>query len=452
MKKFDVMVIGSGSGLELSAEAAERGQSVAVVEEGPFGGTCLNRGCIPSKMLIHTADVLETIRGAGRFGIQARVDGVDWESIIRRVSDEIDGDARVIEAGNRQTPNITVFKGSGRFVGEKTVEVNGERIGAESILIAAGARPRVPQINGISDVPYVTSDEALRLPRQPRRLSIVGGGFIAAEMAHFFGSLGTEVTIIQRGPALVQQEDRDVSDRFTEVYERRFDVVLNAQVTDARRNGEEIAVEVSREGNTETIESDALLLASGRIPNSDVLQVGLTGVEVDQGGFIKVDEYLETGVPGIWALGDIVGKNLLKHSANLEVAYVANNLFNPNDKVAVDYHAMPHAIFASPQVAGVGLTEQRAKELGVRYTVATYDYADTAYGSSIGDRDGFVKALADPESREILGCHIIGTDASILIQDVTNAMRLTTDAITQSIYVHPALPEVVLRAFGALEL
>ena len=234
-------------------------------------------------------------------------------------------------------------------------------------------------------------------------------------MAHFFGSLGTEVTIIQRGPVLVQQEDRDVSDRFTEVYKRRFNVVLNARVTDAHLNGEEIAVEVSREGNSETIASDALLLASGRIPNSDVLQVGLTGVEVDQGGFIKVDEYLETGVPGIWALGDIVGKNLLKHSANLEVAYVANNIFNPNDKVAVDYHAMPHAIFASPQVAGVGLTEQEATELGVRYAVATYDYADTAYGSSIEDRDGFVKALADAESREILGCHIIGTDASILI-------------------------------------
>ena len=448
------MVIGSGSGLELSSEAAERGLSVAVVEEGPFGGTCLNRGCIPSKMLIHTADVLETIQGAGRFGIQAKVESVDWESIIRRVADEIDGDAQSIEAGNRQIPNITVFKGSGRFVGEKTLEVNGERISAENVLIAAGARPRVPQISGISDVPYVTSDEALRLPRQPRRLTIVGGGFIAAEMGHFFGSLGTEVTIIQRGPVLVQQEDRDISDRFTEVYQRKFHVLLNAQVTDARRNGDEINVEVSREGNTETITSDALLLASGRIPNSDVLQVGLTGVEVDQGGFIKVDEYLETGVPGVWALGDIVGKNLLKHSADLEAAYVANNIFNPNSKVAVDYHAMPHAIFASPQVAGVGLTEQRARELGIRYAVATYDYADTAYGSSIEDRDGFVKALAHSESREILGCHIIGTDASILIQDVTNAMRmrLTTDAITQSIYVHPALPEVVQRAFGALEL
>ena len=454
MDKFDLMVIGSGSGLEVSAEAAELGLSVAVVEEGPFGGTCLNRGCIPSKMLIHSADIVQTVATAERFGINARVERIDWQSIISRVNDEVDGDARAVEEGNRQTPNITVFKGRGKFVSEKTLEVDGERLGAETIVIAAGARPRVPEIGGLPDVPYVTSDEALRLPEQPRRLTIVGGGYIAAEMAHFFGSLGTEVTLIQRGPLLVQQEDRDVSNRFTEVYQRRFRLLLNAQVSDAHRRGDEITVQVSRDGDTEAVVSDALLITAGRVPNADLLQVEHTGVEVDQRGFVRVDEYLQTRVPGIWALGDIVGKNQLKHNANLEAAYVAHNIFNPQGKVAVNYHAVPHAIFASPQVAGVGLTEQRASELGVAYTAATYDYRDTAYGASIEDRDGFVKVLADPETREILGCHIIGTDASILIQEVANAMRsrLTTDAITDSIYVHPALSEVVQRAVGALGL
>ena len=454
MDKFDLMVIGSGSGLEVSAEAAELGLSVAVVEEGPFGGTCLNRGCIPSKMLIHSADIVQTVATAERFGINARVERIDWQSIISRVNDEVDGDARAVEEGNRQTPNITVFKGRGRFVSEKTLEVDGERLGAETIVIAAGARPRVPEIGGLPDVPYVTSDEALRLPEQPRRLTIVGGGYIAAEMAHFFGSLGTEVTLIQRGPLLVQQEDRDVSNRFTEVYQRRFRLLLNAQVSDAHRRGDEITVQVSRDGDREAVVSDALLIAAGRVPNADLLQVEHTGVEVDQRGFVRVDEYLQTRVPGIWALGDIVGKNQLKHNANLEAAYVAHNIFNPQGKVAVNYHAVPHAIFASPQVAGVGLTEQRASELGVAYTAATYDYRDTAYGASIEDRDGFVKVLADPETWEILGCHIIGTDASILIQEVATAMRsrLTTDAITDSIYVHPALSEVVQRAVGALGL
>ena len=452
MKKFDLIVIGSGSGLEVSAEAAERGFSVAVVEHGPFGGACLNRGCIPSKMLIHCADVMETIQRAHLFGIKATVESVDWQFIIKRAYSEIDSDAQSIEEGNRQAPNIAVYKDTARFVGEKTVEVSGERISADTVVIAAGTRPSVPEIPGLGDVPYITSDEALRLPGQPRRIAIVGGGYIAAELAHFFGSLGTEVTITHRGPILLRDEDEQVSQRFTEVYQREFNLLLNAQVSRAYRNGDEIALEVSLDGHRLSIAADVLLMATGRIPNTDLMEVAKTGVEVDGRGFVKTDEYLETRVPGIWALGDIVGRYLLKHSANLEAEHVANNIFNPDHKVAVDYHSMPHAIFASPQVAGVGLTEQKALKQEIDYVAATYDYYNTAYGSSIEDRDGFVKVLANPESGEILGCHIIGSEASMLIQEAVNAMRLrlSTDAITQSIYVHPALPEVVQRAFGAL--
>jgi dihydrolipoamide dehydrogenase len=454
MQTFDLMVIGTGSGLEVSSDAAAMGLSVAIVENGPFGGTCLNRGCIPSKMLIHCADVMETIHRASLFGINATVQGLDWQFIVRRATDTVDSDAQAIEDGNRDHPNITVFKGDGRFVTEKTLEVNGERIGAETIVIAAGSRPSIPSIPGISDVPYLTSDEALRLPRQPERLAIIGGGFIGAELAHFFGSLGTEVTIIQRGPLLAPREDEDVARRFTEVYQRKFNVLLNANVVRASRAGDDIALEVVTNGDTQAVTADALLLAAGRVPNTDLLEVSNTGVGVNSQGFVEVDEYMETSVSCIWALGDIVGKYLLKHSANLEAAYAAHNMFNPHNKVAVDYHAMPHSIFASPQVAGVGLTEQTAREQNVSYVTATYNYQDTAYGSSIEDQDGFVKVLANHETREILGCHIIGSDASMLIQEAVNAMRmrLSTDAITQSIYVHPALPEVVQRAFGSLSL
>ena len=319
-------------------------------------------------------------------------------------------------------------------------------------MIAAGTRPSVPDIPGLLDVPYITSDQALRLPEQPRRLAIVGGGFVAAEMAHFFGALGTDVTLIHRRQLLLREEDDDVSRRFTEVYQRKFNMLLDAQVSRAVSRGNEIALEVAINGSTAEVVADALLIATGRIPNTDLLNVAATGVETDTRGFIKTDEYLETGVAGIWALGDIVGKYLLKHSANLEASYATNNIFNPDGKVAVDYWAMPHAIFASPQVAGVGLTEQGAERMGVDYVTATYDYKNTAYGSSIEDRDGFVKVLADLETGAIVGGHIIGTDASILIQEIVNPMRmgLNTDAITQSIYVHPALPEVVQRAFGEL--
>ncbi|MDP2663791.1 MAG: FAD-dependent oxidoreductase, partial [Dehalococcoidia bacterium] len=431
-----------------------RGLRVAIIESGPFGGTCLNRGCIPSKMLIHCADVMETIRRADLFGIKAKVEAVDWQFIVRRVFEEIDAEAAGIEKANRQVPTVGVFKGAGRFVDMKTLEVNGERIRAETVVIAAGSRPAVPEIPGLSDVPYLTSDEALRLPELPRSMTIVGGGYIAAELAHFFGSLGTRVTIVYRGPQLMRTEDEQVARRFTEVYQRKFNVLLNAQASRVYRQGEGIALDVSLGGDAETVVSDALLLATGRVPNTDRLEVVRTGVELDDRGFVQVDGFLETRAPGVWALGDIVGKYLLKHSANLEAAYVANNIFNKEHKAQVDYRAMPHAAFSSPQVASVGLTEQEAKRQQVAYVAASCDYSQTAYGAAIEDRDGFVKVLANPSTREILGCHIIGTDASILIQEAVNAMRngLTADSFGRSIYVHPALPEVVQRAFGMLHL
>jgi dihydrolipoamide dehydrogenase len=394
------------------------------------------------------------IRRAGMFGIAAQVSALDWDFIVKRVVNTIDREAQAVEEGNRQHPNITVFKGTGRFVEHKVLEVGNERIAAETIVIAAGTRPRVPDIDGLTDVPFITSDEALRLPKQPRRLVIVGGGYITAELAHFFGALGTEVIIVHRGPRLLRLEDDDVSARFTEVYQKRFTMLLNTVVRRAYRDGEGIGLEVTSDGRKRTLTTDALLLAAGRVPNTDLLDLVKAGVAMDERGFIKVDKYLQTDVPGVWALGDIVGRYLLKHSANLEAAHVAHNIFNAESRMPVDYHAMPHAVFASPQVASVGLTERQVREEGLPYVASTYKYYDTAYGSSIEDRDGFVKAVAHRETGEILGCHIIGSEASILIQEVANAMRmrLTTDAIIQSIYVHPALPEVVQRAFGSLRI
>jgi len=454
MKSFDLIVIGGGSGLEVSSAAAERGLSVAVVEPGPFGGTCLNRGCIPSKMLIHSADVVESVRRAGLFGIKAEVTAIDWKAIVERVTSMVDSDALAVEQGNREAPNITVFKGSGRFIGHKALEVGGESITAETILVAAGTRPTVPDIDGLKDVQFITSDQALRLSEQPRKMIVIGGGYIAAEMAHFFGALGTEVAIVEIAPRMLLQEDDDVGSRFTDIYRRKFTLLLNASAKSVRREGKQLTLDVESDGRRQTLSAGTLLVATGRRPNTDLLDVAQTGVSVNERGFVKADKYLETEVPGIWALGDIVGRNQLKHNANVEAAHVAHNIFNPDQKVAVDYHAIPHAVFASPQVASVGLTEQQAKQQDLPYVSASYAYIDTGYGAAIEDRDGFVKVLANRETKEILGCHILGTDASILIQEVANAMRmrLTVEAITQSIYVHPALPEVVQRAFWALEV
>ena len=374
MRKFDFIVIGSGSGLEVSSDLSDAGWSVAIIEEGLFGGTCSNRGCIHSNMQIHCGDVIQTAQNAAAFGIHAQVESIDWPFIVKRAFEEVDADAAMIGRGNRQVDNVEVFKGTGRFTGPKTIAVSGqgleEELTAETILVAAGTRPWVPDIPGLAQTLYITFDEALRLPEQPRRLTVVGGGYIAAELAHFFGALGTEVTIIHRRDLMLREENTDVSRRFTEVYQRRFNMVLDAQVTGVSSKDGEIIVEITTPNGTQSITSYTLLMATGRVPNTDLLDMAKTGVELNDRCYIKTDEFLQTNVPGIWALGDIVGKYLLKHSANLEAAYASNNIMNPDNQTAVDYSAMPHAVFASPQVASVGLTEQEADGRGASYITA----------------------------------------------------------------------------------
>jgi mycothione reductase len=347
-----------------------------------------------------------------------------------------------------------VIKGEARFTGPKVLEVEGRQVSGDQIVIAAGTRPAVPEIEGLDGVPFHTSDDVMRIPEQPRRLAILGGGCVAAELGHFFGSLGTDVTFIVRGERLLDDEDDDVSDRFTRTYQRRFDVALETEVGRVRASNGEITLELNGHDGSREHVVDALLVATGRVPNADRLEVTTAGVKLDREGFVETDEYLRTNVAGIWALGVIVGEFQLKHSANLEAAHVAHNLLHPDRLVAVDYRAMPHAVFASPQIGRVGLTERAARGGGRRHVVARYDYDETAYGASIEDHDGFVKVLADPETRAILSCHILGTDASTLVQGVATLMRAgeTVDAVRQAIFVHPALPEVVQRAFGELEV
>ena len=452
-KRFDVIVIGAGSGLTISSEAAGKGLKVAVIDEGPFGGTCLNRGCIPSKMYIHSADVIEEIQRSHLFGIRAKMTGIDWNKIVKRVTGTVDKKAKMVEQGNRATKNITVYKARAKFVGKKTLQVGKDTITADKVFICAGTRPSVPPIPGVDKVKYITSDEALRLKKQPKSMVVIGGGYISAELVHFFGTLGTKVTVLQRRPLMLANEDEDVSKAFTKVFAKKHKVVLKANNFRVFKKGKDIAVEYTVGGKKQVAVGEQLLMATGRKPNTDILDIAKTGVQTNERGDVKTNEFMETNVPGIWAIGDIAGVYLFKHSANLEAEYAVHNAFNPKDKVKVPYHAMPHAVFSSPQIGGVGMTEQKLKEKKIPYVVGKYNYHDAAYGYSIEDRDGFVKVLADPKTRRILGCHIMGTNASILIHEVIVAMKhkLGVDGILNAVHIHPALPEVVQRAFANIE-
>lgn len=453
MQEFDLIVIGSGSGLDVANAAAQHGLRVAVVEKGRMGGTCLNRGCIPSKLLIHSADVAEAIKSAGQFGINVDGFSVDFEKIVSRTNGIVDSDSDGIRQAFSEIDNPKLFPHECRFVGSKTITVGGQTIKADKILIASGTRPAIPEIKGLEETGFITSDEALRLKKQPRTLTIIGGGYIAAELAHFFGSLGTKINIVQRHDVLVPDEDEEIAKKFTEVFSKKYAVYLGYDTESVSKSkGIFSVVAKNSSGKKIKVESDQLLIATGRTPNSDTLDLGKTGVKTDGMGFVIVDKHLETSVKGIFALGDAVGRYLFKHAANHEAQYAYHNLTHDDKKIPVDYAAMPHAIFSSPQIAGAGYTEQELKKSKTAYTRAVYPYIRTAMGEAIEDRDGFAKFLVSKEGR-ILGCHIMGSHASVLIHEALVAMKLGAgiDSITRTVHIHPALSEVVSRAAYSVE-
>ncbi len=453
MAHFDLVVVGAGSGNSLLTP--ELGDlRVAIVERGDFGGTCLNRGCIPSKMLVHVADVAEATRRAGRLGISARLDEVRWPEVSERVFGRIDPIAAAGEEYRQSLANVAVYKGQARFCGPRRLEVDGAPVTGDAVVLAAGARPFIPPQPDLSTVDYQTSDTIMRLPEPPRRLLIWGGGYIAAELAHVFGAAGSDVTIINRGARLLRAEDIDVSEAFTAAYRKRFRVLTGAEVLTAEATATgAAALRVRRDGGEETVSGDVLLVAAGRIPNGDELAVAAAGVALDAAGYVVTDEYGRTTAEGVWALGDISNPNQLKHVANAEARAVAHNLAHPEDLRPLALGPIPHAVFASPQVASVGSTEQALQEADRSYLRSVRPYSDTAYGWALEDETGFCKVLSDPATDRLLGAHICGPDAAVLLQQLVQAMAcdLSVDRIARGqMYIHPALSEVVEQALLGL--
>lgn len=449
---YDLIIVGAGSGNSIIGPEHDDWR-IAMVERSLFGGTCMNRGCIPTKMFVYAADLAEHAAHSDRYGIRTSFDGADWQAIVHRVFGRIDPIADGGLDYRMGLPNVDVHAHTAHFVGERTLEVGGKRITGDQIVIAAGARSFIPDVPGIDDVPFHTSDTIMRIPRLPEHLIVFGGGFIANEMAHVFGSLGSKVTIITRGHRLLQAEDHDVAQRITEVAAERFDLALGSEVHAVRRHGDGIAVDVTCTGGRRTVEGDVLLVAAGRIPNSDQLKVQAAGVEVDDVGAVRVDRYGRTTATGIWALGDINGRHQLKHMANGEAKAVRHNISHPDDLRAFDERPAPHAVFTSPQIGAVGLTEAQAQvrhaDHGDPFCVINHPYGDAAYGWAMEDTTGFCKLIGDPRTRTVVGAHVIGYQASILVQLLVQGIHLgnTADEMALGqVWIHPALSEVVEQA------
>jgi mycothione reductase len=456
-RHFDLVVVGSGSGNSIVDERfADR--SVAIVEHGTFGGTCLNVGCIPTKMFVYPADVARSALNGPRLGLDTRFAGARWPEIRDRVFGRIDPIASAGRAWRAEgAPNVTLLEGHARFVDARTLRVDSpggpETVTGDQVVVAAGGRPVVPDVEGLAEAGFHTSDTVMRIDELPDRLLILGGGYVAAEFAHVFGALGSRVTIVNRSATLLTSQDHDIRERFTEIARRQWDVRLGTVVEKVERY--DAGVRAHLDDGT-TVEADQLLVATGRRSNADGLDLERAGVEVDADDVIVVDRHQRTTADGVWALGDIANHLQLKHVSNHEARVVQHNLLHLDDPsawVASRVDAVPSAVFSSPQVAGVGLTEAQAAARGVRYVTAWQDYAGTAYGWAMEDTTGFAKVLADPATGLLLGAHILGPQASNLLQPLVQAMSFGQPAheVARGQYwIHPALMEVVENLLLAL--
>ncbi|MCZ0726752.1 mycothione reductase [Mycolicibacterium iranicum] len=458
MADFDIAIIGTGSGNSI-LDDRYADKRVAICEQGVFGGTCLNVGCIPTKMFVYAAGVAQQIRESSRYGVDGHLDGVRWTDIVSRVFGRIDPLASGGEQYRRSSPNVEVFASHTRFAGPDTGDGyrlrtdDGDEFTTDQVVIAAGARATVPPAIRDCGVAHHTSDTIMRISNLPEHIVIVGGGFVAAEFAHVFSSLGTRVTIVLRGTTMLTHCDDTVCERFTDIAGKKWEIRSRRNIIGGESDDSGVRLRLD---DGSTLEADTLLVATGRVPNGDLLDAHLAGIEVND-GLVAVDEFQRTTARNVFALGDVSSPFQLKHVANHEARVVKHNLLQGWDDTAnlmpANHRNVPSAVFTEPQIACVGLTENEARAAGYKIRSKVQDYGDVAYGWAMEDNTGFAKLIVDDDTGLLLGAHIMGHQASSIIQPIIQAMAFDLPAQEMArgqYWIHPALPEVVENALLAL--
>lgn len=461
MKQYDLIVVGSGSAMNIVEPMIERDPKIkiAVIDKDEPGGICLTRGCIPSKIMLYPAELVRMMDDTEELGMDVEIRKVSYEKIMKRMRMLIDKDINSIREGLSSADNIDYYHAAAEFVAPYEMRVEGQTIKGKMIFLATGSAAVIPKVKGLDSVKYHTSDSIIRMEMKklPRRMVIIGGGYIAAEFGHFFSALGSGVTLVARNRQLLPDEEPEVSVLAKREMEKHMSILTDHEVLEVSTAGKAVkrVVAVERQsGRRVVIEAEEILVAAGRGPMNDILRPEKAGIKITEDGWISVNEYLETSQPNVYALGDGKGGYLFKHVANYESEVVYYNAVLKK-KVKVDYHAIPHAVFTYPEIASVGMKEgEAAEKYGPNGIYIGFQrYEDTAKGEAMNAKGYFVKVILKRGPRKILGAHIIGPHASILIQEIINLMytgEQNARPMQDSIHIHPSLSEVVQRAFGSL--
>lgn len=443
MENYDLIVLGGGRAAGLAIAASKAGWKTALIERDRLGGTCPNRGCVPSKLLIGFADAARHVREAGRHFINSSYHGADLGKIFASVNDYVSG-----VDGRYQTrvdlADVTLVRGEGRFIGHKQIEAAGRKLTAEKIVIATGSRPAPPPY---ADLAVWTSDDLfpLRCP-PPQSLLVIGGGVIGCEMAAFFAAVGVETTLFVRTDRLLEKEDAEIEQVFQKEFTKHVATRFHADLKHLTREGDRFAATFATPDGEKTFHAERVLFAIGRIPNSD-LDLGKTGLSTNRKGFIPVNEHLESAIPGIHATGDVNGRHMLQHVAAYEVQYLRGK-FLKGETAPINEGEIAHGVFSHPEIAAVGFTEDELKASGTRYVAVFEDWLASARAMALRIEYPRVKLLVSPVDYSILGCHLVGPEASTILHQAMTVMRLKNDVreLAETIHIHPALNECLLAA------
>ena len=450
---YDLIILGGGmSGLPVALKSAHQGLETALVERDLLGGTCLNRGCIPTKTMIRSAEVAHLARRADEFGVAIDSEvGTDMKAVVERQQRVVESIRDGAYSNVQNADGLDLIEGHGIFESPTELSVDDRTLTANRIVLNTGAHPIEPPIDGLDDVDTLDSTSALEVSEVPEHLAVIGGGYVGCEFAQMYVRFGASVTIFQRGDRLLPAEDPDMSDVIEDAFEAEGIAVRTGTAVEELEPTSSGTLVIASDDNADGIEVSHVLVAAGRRANTDGIGIENAGVELDDQGFVEVDEQFQTTAESIYAVGDVSGPPMFTHSARDDADLLYRHLVHKETIDATD-RVVPHAVFTDPQVGHVGLTEQEAADQGYEVAVGRSDYAEQGKPKALGETEGFVKLVSDADTGELLGAQIVGEQGAEIVHELVLAIELgaTAEDVANTIHIHPTLPEIINSAAGGV--